>query len=207
MKRYWILTAIILVCFLAAFFLATAFHIHFLEDPTEWMKGKGGTWAAIAGVTLLIADVFLPVPSSLVMIAHGALFGIWIGTALSLLGSVGATLFGFWVGRRGGRTLERLVSPAEKLKADALLARWGALAILVSRPLPLLAETVAILAGASAMGWGKAALAGFLGCVPMAVLYAFTGATATGLGNDFLMFGIVILIAAVFWFVGKKASA
>lgn len=206
MKRYWILTGSLLVFFLLAFALASAFHINFLEDPTRWMQGKGGTLAAVVGVALLIADVFLPVPSSLVMIAHGALFGIWIGTALSLAGSVGATLFGFWVGRRGGRTLERLVSPAEKSKADALLARWGSLAILVSRPLPLLAETVAILAGASAMGWGKAALAGFLGCVPMAVLYAFTGATATSLGNDFLMFGIVILIAAVFWFVGKKAS-
>jgi uncharacterized membrane protein YdjX (TVP38/TMEM64 family) len=207
MKRYWILTGFLLAFFLAAFALASAFHIHFLEDPTGWMKGRGGALAAFAGVALLIADVFLPVPSSLVMIAHGALFGIWTGTALSLLGSVGATLFGFWVGRRGGRTLERLVSPAEKAKADALLARWGALAILVSRPLPLLAETVAILAGASAMGWGKAALAGFLGCLPMAVLYAFTGATASGLGNDILMFGVVILIAAIFWFLGKKASA
>jgi uncharacterized membrane protein YdjX (TVP38/TMEM64 family) len=196
MKRYWILTGFLLAFFLAAFALASAFHIHFLEDPTGWMKGRGGALAAFAGVALLIADVFLPVPSSLVMIAHGALFGIWKGTALSLLGSA-----------YGGRTLERLVSPAEKAKADALLARWGSLAILVSRPLPLLAETVAILAGASAMGWGKAALAGFLGCLPMAVLYAFTGATASGLGNDILMFGVVILIAAIFWFLGKKASA
>jgi uncharacterized membrane protein YdjX (TVP38/TMEM64 family) len=206
MKRYWILTGIILAFFLAAFLAASAFHVHFLEDPTGWMKGKGGPLAAVAGVGLLVADVFLPVPSSLVMIAHGALFGVWIGSALSLAGSVGATLFGFWIGRRGGRTLERLVSHEEKLKADALLARWGALAILVTRPLPLLAETVAILAGASAMGWGKAALAGFLGCIPMAILYALTGATATGLGSDFLMFGLVILIAAIFWFAGKKAS-
>lgn len=206
MKRYWILTLSLLACFLAAFALASAFHIRFLEDPTIWMQGKGGVLAAVAGVALLIADVFLPVPSSVIMIAHGALFGVWTGTALSLLGSVGATLFGFWVGRRGGRALERLVSHEEKIKADALLARYGSLAILVSRPLPLLAETVAILAGASAMGWGKAALAGFLGCVPMAALYAFTGATAKGLGNDILMFGIVLCIAAVFWFAGKRAS-
>jgi uncharacterized membrane protein YdjX (TVP38/TMEM64 family) len=206
MKRYWFFAIFLLAFFLAAFVLASAFHVAFLEDPTRWMQGRGGILAAAAGVALLIADVFLPVPSSLVMIAHGALFGVWIGTALSLAGSVGATLFGFWVGRRGGRTLERLVSHQEKVKADALLARWGALAILVSRPLPLLAETVAILAGASAMGWGKAALAGFLGCVPMSLLYAFTGATAQSLGNDFLMFGIVLAIAAVFWFAGKKAS-
>lgn len=206
MRRYWMLTGFLLAFFLAAFGLASALHIPFLEDPTRWMKGEGGAVAAVAGVGLLIADVFLPVPSSLVMLAHGALFGVWLGAGLSLAGSVGATLFGFWVGRRGGRTLERMVSHEEKLKADALLARWGALAILVTRPLPLLAETVAILAGASPMGWGKAALAGFLGCVPMAVLYALAGASAASLGNDLLMFGLVILIAAVFWFAGKKAS-
>ena len=206
MKRYWILTGAMLVFFLAAFGLMSAFHVRFLEDPTQWMGAKGGTVAAVAGVVLLIADVFLPVPSSLVMIAHGALFGIWIGTALSLVGSIGATLFGFWVGRRGGPALERLVSAEEKARADALLAKWGALAILVTRPIPMMAETTAILAGASPMGWGKAALAGGLGCVPMALLYAVTGASSHSIGNDFLMFGLVLLIAAVFWFIGKKAS-
>jgi uncharacterized membrane protein YdjX (TVP38/TMEM64 family) len=206
MKRYWILTGAMIAFFLAAFAVATAFHISFLEDPTGWMQGKGGILAAVAGVTLLIADVFLPVPSSLVMIAHGALFGVGPGTALSLLGSVGATLFGFWVGRRGGPALERLVTHEEKVRADRLLARYGALAILVTRPLPLMAETTAILAGASPMGWGKAALAGFLGSVPMAVIYALTGKLSHSIGNDFLMFGVVILVAAIFWFAGKKAA-
>ncbi len=206
MKRYWILTGVMLVFFLATFGIMTALHVRFLEDPTHWMDHKGGAVAAVAGVALLIADVFLPVPSSLVMIAHGALFGIAIGSALSLVGSVGATLFGFWVGRRGGPTLERLVSADEKRRADALLAKWGALAILVTRPLPLMAETTAILAGASPMGWGKAALAGFLGCVPMCVLYALTGALSRSIGSDFLMFGVVILIAGIFWLVGKKAA-
>lgn len=206
MKRYWFLTGAMLVFFLAAFGLMSALNVGFLEDPSGWMRGQGGLAAGAAGVGLLIADVFLPVPSSLVMILHGTLFGIALGTALSLAGSVGATLFGFWIGRRGGPALERLVSAPEKARADALLAKWGALAILVTRPIPMLAETTAILAGASPMGWGKAALAGSLGCVPMALLYAVTGATSRGIGNDFLMFGAVILIAAVFWFVGKKAA-
>jgi uncharacterized membrane protein YdjX (TVP38/TMEM64 family) len=99
-----------------------------------------------------------------------------------------------------------MVSAEEKARADAMLARWGALAILVTRPLPLMAETTAILAGASPMGWGKAALAGFLGCVPMCLLYALTGHLSRSIGNDFLMFGVVILIAGIFWFVGKKAA-
>lgn len=75
MKRYWILMGLMLAFFLATFGILTAFHVPFMEDPTAWMKGRGGWIAALTGVALLIADVFLPVPSSLVMIAHGALFG------------------------------------------------------------------------------------------------------------------------------------
>ncbi len=35
-----------------------------------------GVVAALVGVGLLVADVVLPVPSSVVMLAHGALFGV-----------------------------------------------------------------------------------------------------------------------------------
>lgn len=206
MKRYWILTGLMLAFFLATFGIMSALHVPFLEDPTGWLNQRGGAVAAATGVGLLIADVFLPVPSSLVMIAHGALFGVWAGTALSLAGSVGATLFGFALGRRGGPLLTRMVSAGEKAKADALLAKWGALAILITRPVPLMAETVSILAGASPMGWGRMALAALAGSAPAALLYALTGATARSFADGFLMFGLVILIAGVFWFFGRKAA-
>jgi uncharacterized membrane protein YdjX (TVP38/TMEM64 family) len=210
-KRYWILTGLMLAFFLATFGIMSALHVEFLEDPSAWLN-RGGAVAAATGVGLLIADVFLPVPSSLVMIAHGALFGVWAGTALSLVGSVGATLFGFAVGRRGGPMLTRMVTAEEKAKADALLAKWGALAIVITRPIPLMAETVSILAGASPMGWGKMTLAAIAGSAPAALLYALTGATAkslspsVGFANGFLMFGVVLLIAGIFWFMGKKAA-
>jgi uncharacterized membrane protein YdjX (TVP38/TMEM64 family) len=203
-KRYWILTGSLLVFFLASFGVMTALHVSFLEDPTAWMHDHGGPWAAVAGVGLLISDVFLPVPSSLVMVAHGALFGVAVGTALSLLGSVGATVLGFYVGRRGGPLLARLVSDAEKARADAILKRWGMLAVLITRPIPLLAETTAILAGASPMGWGKMLLSALAGSAPAALLYALTGATAKSFSSGVVMFGVVMLIAAVTWFGGKS---
>jgi uncharacterized membrane protein YdjX (TVP38/TMEM64 family) len=154
----------------------------------------------------LIADVFLPVPSSVVMIAHGALFGVVWGSVLSLAGSIGAAALGFAVGRRGAGALERLVSPAEKARADELLARWGGLAIVVTRPIPLLAETTAIMAGASPMSWPLLLLAAAGGSVPPAILYALTGATSRGLGGGVLMFALVLAIAGGFWFFGKKLS-
>jgi uncharacterized membrane protein YdjX (TVP38/TMEM64 family) len=203
MKRYWLLTVLMMVLFLVLFGIAEWLQVPLLTDPGP-LLAEGGWIAAAVGVGLLVVDVALPVPSSLVMIAHGALFGVVGGTLLSLLGSLGAALFGFWIGRRGGPLFARLVPEDERRRADALLQEWGDLAIVVTRPVPILAETVAILAGASPMSPGRMALATLAGSLPAALLYALTGATARGLDNTVLVFSLVLLVAGLFWAVGRK---
>jgi uncharacterized membrane protein YdjX (TVP38/TMEM64 family) len=205
MKRYILIMALMIAFFLVLFFIVEGLGIPLLADPTPWMK-HGGVLAACIGVGLLIADVLLPVPSSLVMVAHGALFGVALGTLLSLLGSVGAAVFGFAIGRRGGKLLERVVTREERTRADYLLSRWGALAIIVTRPVPLLAETVAIMAGASSLSWSKIVLAAFAGSLPPALLYALTGAAVANFKSTALMFGVVLLVAGFFWFVGNRVE-
>ena len=81
MKRYLVVIAAVFVVFLLLFIAVEALGIPLLIDPTPWMR-RGGVLAAALGVSLLVADVLLPVPSSLVMVAHGALFGVLIGTLL-----------------------------------------------------------------------------------------------------------------------------
>ena len=203
MKRYLLIVCIIAVFFVALFLAVGAFGVPILSDPTPWMK-RGGVFAAAVGVTLLIVDVVLPVPSSLVMIAHGALFGVIVGTILSLIGSAGATLVGFAIGRRGGFMLERLVSGDERERADRLLARWGTLFIVVTRPVPLLAETVAILAGASSISWKSAVVAAITGSLPPALLYALTGSVAASFQNTALMFVLILLVSGSFWLISYR---
>ena len=203
MKRFWLLTVAMMALFLALFGLAEALHVPLLTDPSPWLS-RGGVTAALIGIGLLIADVVLPVPSSLVMIAHGALFGVMGGTLLSLAGSLGAGLFGFAIGRRGGTLYARLVPEDERQRAAALLEEWGDLAIVVTRPVPILAETVAVLAGASPLGWSRMAAATLAGSLPAALIYALTGATAARLDNVALVFGLVLLVGGLFWAVGRK---
>jgi uncharacterized membrane protein YdjX (TVP38/TMEM64 family) len=117
MKRYVLIMLALIASFTALFLIVEALGVPLLTDPTPWMR-HGGVLAAALGVSLLVADVVLPVPSSLVMVAHGALFGVVIGTFLSLLGSVGAALFGFAIGRRGGKFLERFVTAGERERAE-----------------------------------------------------------------------------------------
>jgi uncharacterized membrane protein YdjX (TVP38/TMEM64 family) len=202
MKRYWLLTGLMMVLFLALFGIVEWLRLPILTNP-EPLLARGGWLAAVGGVVLLVADVVLPVPASLVMILHGALFGVVAGTLLSLAGALGAALFGFWIGRRGGPLLARLVPEDERQRADALLREWGDLAIIVTRPVPILAETMAILAGASPMGWGRMLLATLAGALPASLLYALTGATARNLDDTVLVFSLVLLVAGLFWAVGK----
>jgi len=78
--------------------------------------------------------------------------------------------------------------------------------MVITRPVPLLAETVAIMAGTSPLGWRQAALASFVGSLPPALLYALTGATTAALTSGVLMFGLVLLVAGIFWLVGYLAE-
>ncbi|MFL6293402.1 MAG: TVP38/TMEM64 family protein [Thermoanaerobaculia bacterium] len=204
MRSYWILLGLMSALFLALFGIVEALDVPFLTDPGPWLSGSGRWGAAAIGVGLLIADVFLPVPASLIMVAHGALFGILGGTLLSLFGGLAASAVGFAVGRRGGPALHRWVPEDERRRADALLRKWGDLAVVVTRPVPILAESVAILAGTSPLGWRRFLVASAAGLLPVSLLYALTGATAAHLDSAFLMFGLVMLIAALVWFGGRR---
>jgi len=201
MRRYWLVVTGMLVLFTALFAVVEALDVPLLTDPEPVLQGAPLAAAAV-GVGLLVLDVVLPVPSSLVMIAHGAAFGPLLGASLSLVGSLGAALLGFAVGRRGGPLLQRVVPAGERRRADALLARWGMLAIVVTRPVPLLAETTVILAGASPLSWRRTALAAIVGSVPAAVLYALAGSAATGLANPVAVFALVLLLAGATWALG-----
>lgn len=205
MRRYWTLVAVLVVVFAGLFVLVEALGVPLLTDPTPWLEDHALS-AAVIGVALLVADVVLPVPSSVVMIAHGAVFGPAVGTLLSLLGNLGAALFGFGLGRRGGLLLDRLVPPEERRRADALLTRWGVLAVVVTRPLPLLAETTVILAGASPLGWSRTTVAAVVGSAPAALLYALAGSVAAEFASPAAVFALVLILAGGTWWLTSLAA-
>jgi uncharacterized membrane protein YdjX (TVP38/TMEM64 family) len=203
MRRYWTAVGFVLLFFLSIFLLAELISPDFLSnlyDRTELSSGG----MALTGVVLLVADVILPVPSSLIMMANGAFFGIAMGTILSIAGTLGAAFIAFFIGRRGEPVLARFVPLEERTRANHLLNKWGWLAIIVTRSIPLLAETTLIMAGASSMQLRSMILATLAGTLPIAVLYAVIGATAAHFDHAFLAFGWVVLMTGLLWFVGRR---
>ncbi len=173
-------------------------------DPAGW-QGAGPA-LALAGVALLVGDVVLVVPSSLVMVAHGALFGVVGGAALSTLGGLGAAAAGWGLGRFGDRLTARF-APDEDPRLARFLKRYGLVAVVLSRPVPILAETVAVLCGATGRPLGPVALAAAIGTIPPAAVYAWAGAHASAGGSAWLTVGLVLLAAGGAWLIGRPLSS
>jgi uncharacterized membrane protein YdjX (TVP38/TMEM64 family) len=201
-RRYLLFTFGLMGLLLAAFCLVTALDFPILSNPDSWLD-RGGAPAAAVGLGLLLFDVFIPVPSSVIMIANGALFGVAIGTLLSLVGSTGAALVGYWTGRRGESVVARFIPAEERGQAARLLQRWGIFAIIISRPVPILAETLAIIAGVAGIGGRRVFIAALIGGIPAAFLYAIAGATISGAGKGIYVFLLVVLLSGVVWLVGR----
>lgn len=196
MKRYGLVTGALVLALVTAFAAVEAAGVPVLTEPEPAMS-RGGIAAALVGVGLLVGDVVLPVPSSLVMLAHGAVFGVVLGALLSLVGTVGAALAGVWIGRRGERLLQ--VPAAERRRAEELLDRWGVVAVVATRPVPVLAEATAIMAGAAGASPRRVAGAAAAGGLPAAVMYALAGSLVVGAVSGAAVFVAVFALAAMFW--------
>jgi uncharacterized membrane protein YdjX (TVP38/TMEM64 family) len=211
MRRLWLVMLAVLLALLAGFGLAHALGLRWLTDEAfvqSSLTARGPLWAGVIGVGLLVGDVVLPVVSSAIMLAHGWLFGVWGGTALNLLGSVACGIVGMAIGRLGGPWLNRLLPASEAARARALLARHGLAALIFTRPVPLLAETLALAAGAGGLPWRRALPALVLGCLPPSLLYAMAGAwQAPGWGSNVGIFLLVMALTGIAWFLGRPIKS
>ena len=82
------------------------------------------------------------------------------------------------------------------------------LAIVVTRPVPMLAETIGILAGANGgLSWSKAAVAGAIGNLVPATAYGAAGAYAATYVNGLAVFAGVLAVAVFIWVLQTSLRA
>ncbi len=195
MKRVLLLTALLAAVAIASKLLVeNVLGIDLEGMVTGWLD-TAGTGSALAIVILLAVDVFLPVPSSLVMVLSGAAFGVFWGALISLVGSIAGEWVGFELVRRyGQRASARMIGEDDYARFSGLFAEHGAAAIVVSRALPVVMETMSLVAGLSGMRRRSFLLASLIGTAPVVVVYAWAGAMSRDTGS--LLPAVVILIAA-----------
>jgi uncharacterized membrane protein YdjX (TVP38/TMEM64 family) len=114
---------------------------------TAVQSGRSSWGAALAIAALLSLDVFLPVPSSVVSTAAGVLFGLVRGAALVWIAMTAGCLIGYAFGARASSIAGRFVGRDSLERAASLTRRHGSWALVLCRPVPVLAEASIVFAG------------------------------------------------------------
>ena len=208
MKRtYWLIAGVAGAIIASKLLLENVMGIN-LDALAEGWIASAGTGSATIRVSLLAADLFLPIPSSLVMVLAGAAFGVVGGSALSLVGSVGGEWLGFELVRRYGmRASRNIVGDDELARVRDVMARHGAAAVVVTRALPVVMETMSVVAGLSNMSRWTFLKSSLIGTLPVVVVYAYAGTVSRASGS--VVPAVVMLVAvagsAWIWYRARMA--
>ena len=105
-------------------------------DENAWLFG-------VSGSGLLTLDILLPIPSSIVGTFLGARLGFWFGFIFTWCGLVAGNLAGFSIARYASVQFRSWLPPFPSTTTQAV--------VFLSRPVPVLAEAVALAAGTTEM--------------------------------------------------------
>jgi uncharacterized membrane protein YdjX (TVP38/TMEM64 family) len=168
-------------------------------------RGEGSTWyAALVMGALLAFDVVLPVPSSLVSAAAGALLGFWRGAVVIWAGMTISCAAGYWIGARSAAAARRFVGDAALARAALVAERYGRLALVLCRPVPVLAEASTVFAGLVRAPWGRVFWACALSNLGIALGYAAVGTFAMHADSFLLAFGGALALPGVAFLAARR---
>ena len=143
-----------------------------------------GPWGPLVTVALNALQVLLaPVPGYVIGLANGYLFGIWLGTAYSMLGLLIGSAIAMFLGRVFGRPLvERLIKPETLSRWDQIADRRGPVFFFLVFLVPGLPDDVAsFIVGLSTLGIPRMVVLALLGRLPGVVVSSWIGANVVDL--------------------------
>jgi uncharacterized membrane protein YdjX (TVP38/TMEM64 family) len=189
---------------LVSFFLwgDTLMGIFSAQGSVAWLRQYGqGAW--FIGSLLLISDLVLPLPATIIMSALGYLYGLFVGSLVSIFGSFASGALGYWICRGFGENAARkILGEKDFERGRKVSGSVGAWIVVLSRWLPVFPEVIACMAGLTRMNALKFHLALLTGTVPLSITYAYIG--YSGIENP----GAALLFSAalppVIWLVASS---
>jgi len=183
MRMFWLVVALF-AAILVPFFLFGDYFEALAALAVEHRLSVTLAVVVIGG--LLALDVFLPVPSSVVSAAAGALLGFFWGAAVVWAGMTVSCVLGYLVGARSVSLTRRLVGEVSLARAAGAARRHGLVALALCRPVPVLAEASVVVAGATRVRPGRFLFVCAWSNLGVAVVYAGIGAWSVSV-NSFLL--------------------
>lgn len=173
-----------------------------LEGSKAWIS-QHGSWAWLAGILLLVSDIVLPVPSTVVMSAMGLIYGWFVGGLLASAGSFLAGLTAYFACRWLGRPAALWLAGEESLRrGEELFSRRGGWLVALSRWMPVLPEAIACLAGLVKMNLRTYLIS--LTCGSLPVGFAFAAIGALGKTSPEVAVLLSAVLPIMLWFGAQR---
>lgn len=158
-----------------------------LRELLQWAQNNPQT-AWLVFILLYIISAMLMLPTILLTLAAGAMFGVVAGSMLVSVASLFGALAAFGAGRTIARSqMQRLVGRYPKFAAlERAIRKKGFLMVLLIRLSPLFPFVLLnYMFSVSSIRWRDYAAATWLGMLPAIVLYVSIGAAASNLAAIF----------------------
>jgi uncharacterized membrane protein YdjX (TVP38/TMEM64 family) len=196
-----ILMAIVLALILVPFFF---FHKYIDGWTAELLKtsGQHPGYTALLLCILLASDILLPVPSSIVSTGAGFLLGFFYGVTVSFIGMTLGCLTGYALGKGSGNAM-RWLDEETRLRMERFFRRSGKWAIIIARPIPVLAEATVLFAGLSRMNFGSFMWVSSLSNLGISIVYAAVGIYSVSVNSILLAFSGAVALPAMALLVEK----
>jgi uncharacterized membrane protein YdjX (TVP38/TMEM64 family) len=176
------------------------------EALGAWLaEGHASGWLSATTIAGLLAlDVFLPVPSSIVSTGAGVLLGFWRGAAVIWLGMTVGCAIGYAFGAKAAGAARRLVGEDGLTRANQIMDRHGNWALVVCRPIPVLAESSVVFAGLVRSPLRPFVWMTTLSNLGIALAYAAVGAFSMETQSFLLTFAAALALPGLAMLAGKR---
>ena len=155
-------------------------------------------WGGLLVIGLLMIDLLLPVPGTVVISAVGFVYGPMAGGVIATVGLLFAAIAGYLVGRWIGVSRAAAWMGEDDLaRARRWLDQGGVWMVCLSRGLPMLPEAISCTAGLVKMSFLRFVLAALCGCIPMGFGFAWIG--WSGRENPLIAIVLTFVIPATLW--------
>ncbi len=205
MSRFWLIPLLLAVFVVGPFLLwGEELTAALTPDPATGAlpMGEFAFWAVAIG--LLVADIFIPVPTTSVVAALGIVYGPVAGAAIAAVGLLLSAVAGYAIGRFLGRPVAARIIGKGLESGERAFRRHGGWIVAGSRWMPVLPEVVSVVAGVSRMRFRAFAVAAACGVAPFSAVFALIG--HLGAGEPLWTLAVSAAAPFLLWWIARRAG-
>ncbi|MBD3352623.1 MAG: hypothetical protein GF364_14140 [Candidatus Lokiarchaeota archaeon] len=185
-KKTWAYVGVFMAIVLVTLYLYV--HIAFIDPEflfsivvkfVKWVLDFPVDWVIpiIFVLFMGVQGLLMPIPSEIVLLMSGAMWGIVGGSIAGMFGSMFAAILCYWLAAKGGGPIVEKAVGKENLEAiDVYLQKSGAPVVFALRAFPLMTfDLVSYVSGLIKLDFWKYVLANLLGCITRVLFWAWLG--------------------------------